>query len=86
MNCFIDQHFGTDEPMLGGAGGMPYLAERSKEQALKQIKEQTNCNPGARSTKNAKKEHGVEKNSKKEHGTRKNPGAKIKIKKKQGAV
>ncbi len=48
------------------------MTQRSKEQAIKQVKEQgaQNDNPGARSTKNDKKEHGAEENCKKEHGAR----------------
>ncbi len=58
-----------------------YLTQRSKEQAVEQVKDQgaDKCNPGARSTKNGKKEHGAEENLKKEHGAR------GKIKKEQGA-
>ena len=41
------------------------------------------CNPGARSPKKDKKEHGAEKNCKNEHGARKNPGARGKMKKEQ---
>ncbi len=57
------------------------MTQRSKEQAVEYVKEQgaDKCNPGARSTKNGKKEHGAVEILKKEHGAR------GKIKKEQGA-
>ncbi len=58
---------------------MTCLAQRSKEQVLKQKSStEQNGTPGAGSTKNAKKEHGAEKKSKKEHEQEKNPGVDLK--------
>ena len=51
---------------------MPYLAHKSKEQALKYRKGQgaDKWQYWSKDHKSAKKEHGAEKNSKKEHGAR----------------
>ncbi len=72
------------EPPLGVIPGREQALFETKEQGSSRrilVKKQgaDKCNPGARSTKNGKKEHGAVENVKKEHGAR------GKTKKEQGA-